>query len=239
MRKENRTALLVGINDYCPGIRKLSACANDVLNIKRLLETNEDGSENFSCKELISSPRTEISKNVIRQAIDQMIKKEPEIALFYFSGHGFGKKGEGGFLVCQDTRLENPEGGYRMNLLLDDLYRSSIPQIVVILDCCHSGFLGDVDFFDEESAILRKGVTLLAATRPNELALEQYGEGIFTRILCEGLAGAAADRCGNVTASNLYAWAEHSLSPWQQRPTFKSFVCQTKAIRECNPINCK
>ncbi len=164
-----------------------------------------------------------------------MLNKEPEMALFYFSGHGYASKNAGGILVCQDPPIEKPERGYRMNQLLDDFYRGSVPEIVVVLDCCHSGFIGDVDHFHQESALVRKGVSVLSASRYNELAVEKYGQGVFTKILCEGLAGKAADQWGNVTTSSLYAWVEHSLSPWQQRPTFRSFVSQVKSIRSCNP----
>lgn len=235
MRKENRAALLVGIDHYSHGIKPLAGCVNDVKRIRQLLEKNGNGDENFCCKELVSSAKSAITHEEIRKAIKIMIQREPDMALFYFSGHGYGKKGEGGFLVCQDTTLSNPESGYRMNTLLDDLYRSSIPEIVVILDCCHSGFLGDVDFFDLETTNIRKGVTLLSATRYNELAAEKLGQGVFTRILCEGLEGAAADQWGNITAANLYALAERTLSPWEQRPTFRSFVNQIRPIRENLP----
>ncbi len=247
----NDCAILVGISRYADsGFPKLDGPPHDVELMKAwLLDPDGGGLDKANVRIVesmdplpdappLSTPPTShhfltsFFSLVFDQAGKPIPRKDSRLYL-YFSGHGYGKKGEGGFLVCQDTKPENPEGGYRMNSLLDEFYRSSIPEIVVILDCCHSGFLGDVDFFDQESTNIRKGVTLLSASRYNELAVERYGQGVFTKILCEGLQGGAVDKWGNVTAANLYALAERSLSPWEQRPTFRTFVSQIRAIREC------
>ena len=70
-------------------------------------------------------------------------------------------------------------------------------------------------------------------TTTNDTATERPPNGIFTQILLSGLQGAGADAFGHVTAASLYNLADSMLSPWQQRPVFKSFVTQMSPLKTC------
>ncbi|MEO1383194.1 MAG: caspase family protein, partial [Bacteroidota bacterium] len=82
---------------------------------------------------------------------------------------------------------------------------------------------------------LREGITVLAATLSSEYAVERMGHGVFTKLLCQGLEGVSADILGHVTAASLYNLADSMLSPWEQRPVYKSFVNKMKPLRYCLP----
>jgi len=234
MRMENRMALLVGINKYCDGIKDLSGCENDVKALQPLLEKHGDGKPNFRCKRLVSS-ETKVTKEILKKAIKTVISKEPDLVVFYFSGHGGFDKKENGFLICQDSPQGQLSDGLHMNWVLKTFSDAEIPEVIIVLDCCHSGVIGSVGLFQKERVELRKGITLLSASTSKGLAMERKGFGVFTSILCEGLRGAAADMFGHITASNLYNMADGVLTPWDQRPIYKSYVTHMKPLRFINP----
>jgi len=91
--------------------------------------------------------------------------------------------------------------------------------------------------WSETLTVLRENVTVLAASRATQPSAEVPGggQGAFTRLLIEGLEGAAADHLGEVTALSLYAFASRPFTAWQQRPVFKSHVSQPTAVRVCQP----
>ena len=95
-----KKALIVGINDYPSA--PLHGCVNDANAIGTILESHGDGSPNFSLKMMIS-PSSNITRSVLREAIEQLFTGDPDMALLYFSGHGYIKS-TGGYLVTTDAK---------------------------------------------------------------------------------------------------------------------------------------
>src|SRR3989338_8122932 len=89
-----RKALVVCINDYPTS--PLRGCINDANSVAHCLETNGDGSPNFSVR-LMTSPNDKIDKSNLHQAIEALFEGNSDIALLYFSGHGFIKN-TGGYI---------------------------------------------------------------------------------------------------------------------------------------------
>ena len=146
----SKLALAVGINRYeSDAFEDLSCCEADAEAMYQLLSRHwgpgEDGfgPRNYSAKLLSSSGKTRISTEELRQKITTLMQHamgEGEV-LFYFSGHGVAND-EGGFLVTQDATPENP--GFPMKELLEAANRSGNASVVIILDCCHSGQIGNI-----------------------------------------------------------------------------------------------
>jgi uncharacterized caspase-like protein len=223
---KNRKALIIG-NDNYQNVSKLNGCKNDTISMGYLLKNNEDGTGNFS-----TQIHNDLSNESIKEEIEQFLKRKCSYALIYYSGHGYINE-EGGYLCGIDASKEN--FGVSMKWLSQTISDSEIPEITIILDCCHAGEMFNVSV-DEEFALLKPGVTVLAATTKNDTAAEFCGKGVFTSILVDGLKGAAKDILGNVSITGLYACAENMLSPFQQRPVFKSFVDQITPLRKCIPL---
>src|SRR4051812_13900619 len=95
-----KKALIVGINDYpsCP----LHGCINDAVAMNAVLEANGDGSPNFSVK-LVTSGSVQISRPNLRGDIQSLFAGDPDVALFYFSGHG-SVNSLGGYIVTADFK---------------------------------------------------------------------------------------------------------------------------------------
>jgi len=225
-----RRALIVGINDY-PNAR-LYGCVDDANHIAAVLARHEDGSPNFTCKKLISE-ELQITRAELRAKLQDLFGHRADMALFYFAGHGTVTK-FGGYLMTQDSQ-ENDEGVAMLDLL-SLANQSDIPEVVIILDCCHSGALGLIPALQNEQAYLREGVSILCASRASQLSVEKDGSGLFTTLICGALEGGAADVVGDVTVAGVYAFVDQALGVWDQRPLFKSNVSRLLPLRKCKPV---
>lgn len=223
-----RRALIVGINEY-PNAR-LYACVDDANYIADVLAKHEDGSPNFSCKKLISD-ELKITRAALRSNLQELFGNRADMALFYFAGHGTVTK-FGGYLMTQDFE-ENDEGVAMLDLL-SLANQSEIAEVVIILDCCHSGAIGLIPALQSELAHLREGISILCASRASQAAVEKDG-GLFTTLICGALEGGAPDIVGDVSVASVYAFVDQSLGAWDQRPLFKSHVSRLLPLRKCKP----
>ncbi|SFO37643.1 Caspase domain-containing protein [Pseudonocardia ammonioxydans] len=236
-----KRALCVGIDAY-PG-SPLTGCVNDASAIAEVLRKNEDGSPNFTVETLLGqSAADDISRPTLRSALARLFdNSRDKTLLFYFAGHG-AKTPWGTELVTQDAVRDSL--GVSVNDILVLANSSAALSITIILDCCFSGDLGNLTGLQEEStseqfrigrAILRDGVTILAASSPTETSDENDGHGLFTRILIDGLEGGASDHLGAITTLGLFGHAASSFDAWQQTPVLKTNVTTPTVLRTGPP----
>jgi uncharacterized caspase-like protein len=228
-----RRALCVGIDQY--SFSALRGCVCDAERIAGLLAKHEDGTPNFDCKAIIApngSPDDVVTRAKLKQAIEQLFKDKAEVALFHFAGHGTVNN-LGGYLVTQDAQTYDE--GVSMSDVLQMANDSKADEVVVFLDCCHSGALGNAPGIDNAKALLREGVSILTASRGDQVSVESSGGGLFTSLVGDALEGAAADLLGDVSAASIYAFVEGALGAWDQRPLFKSHVSKVVPLRKCEP----
>jgi hypothetical protein len=224
-----KKALVVGINDYPSS--PLSGCVNDANAFGAILESNGDGSPNFSIR-MMTCPSSAITRSVFREAIDQLFSGDCDMALLYFSGHGFIKS-TGGYMVTTDAKKYDE--GVSMDEVLTLANQSKAKNKVIILDCCHSGAMGTPSFSGSGAAQLSEGMSVLTASRDSEYALEVNGAGVFTSLVIDALKGGAADIRGNITPGSLYAYVDEALGAWDQRPIFKTNVSSFSPLRVIPP----
>ncbi|WPZ34528.1 caspase family protein [Thalassobaculum sp. OXR-137] len=230
-----RKALIVGIDDYPQA--PLSGCVNDANAIATLLSTNGDGSPNFSIRSLTSNNKN-VTRSVIQDAVSDLFSGDAETAVFYFAGHGFiNLETNAGYIVTEDG--ERGAWGFALSELLQ-IANKAYPRIrssVIILDCCHAGFAGEVSGLgsDGQVSVIGNGVTILTACQRQETAGEVNGQGVFTSILIDGLQGSSADICGKITPASVYSHVDQTLGPWEQRPVYKANVQSFVVLRQVDP----
>ena len=224
-----RRALLVGIDDYPQA--PLGGCVNDATAIAELLATHGSGSPNFDTR-LLSSPPDKVTRGGLREAIDRLFATDCDIALLYFSGHGFVRSGDG-YIVTEDA--QSYDEGISMTDILGLANKSPARNRVIFLDCCYSGRMGTPAITDSSVAQLAEGITVLTASRGAEEAMERAGGGVFTNLVLSALKGGAADLRGHVTAGSVYAYVDQALGAWDQRPVFKTNVTQFSSLRDIEP----
>lgn len=224
-----KKALIVGINDY-PST-PLNGCVNDANAIGTILESHGDGFPNFGVK-MMTSPSSNITRSALREAIEQLFTGDSDMALLYFSGHGYIKS-TGGYLVTTDAKKYDE--GVSMDEVLTLANQSKAKNKVIILDCCHSGALGSPSITANNIAQLSEGLSVLTASRDSEYAIEVNGSGVFTSLVVDALKGGAADLRGNITPGSLYAYVDEALGAWDQRPIFKTNVTSFSPLRKISP----
>lgn len=230
-----KRALVVGIDAYPNS--PLRGCVNDAIAVSQLLATNGDGSPNFSVRTLTSSDADVTNECLFRSIGDLFSGDDVEVAVFYFAGHGIiSPETDAGYIVAQDGRPGSWGLSFGDILGLANRAHPKIRSSVIILDCCHSGYAGEVGSLHVGSpSVLGKGVTILTASHRDSLAAEGNRSGVFTDILIDGLQGGCSDVRGNITPASLYSHVDQTLGAWEQRPIYKANVQNFITLRQVLP----
>lgn len=222
-----RKALVIGINDYPKA--ELFGCINDASAFGNTLETNGDGSPNFDVR-LLTNIKT---KGDLKGQIKELFTGDCETALFYFSGHGFFDEIGGGIIVTPDFKANDE--GISMDEILNIANESKAQNRVIILDCCHSGSFGTPKLNGGRNSQIGEGVSILTASKADEVSVEVNGHGVFTNLLLDAMQGGAADLRGHITPGSIYSYIDQALGPWDQRPVFKTNITRFTSLRTVSP----
>jgi len=194
----SRDGLIVGINQYqsLPGLNAPAEDAEAVagrlqtqgeFRVHRLPEVIKKGRPAVGNRNKVTTAQLEAS---LIELFKPKGKNIPTTALFYFSGHGLQREAgvQEGYLATSDTDPSKGNFGIPLNWLRRLLQQSPVRQLIIILDCCHSGELLS---FNEADPGARAGIDRLfmAASREYESAYESL-EGkhsVFTKALLSGL----------------------------------------------------
>lgn len=231
-----RNALIVGI-DYYQKVTPLHGCVNDALSVEKCLKFHEDGTNNFETHSLLAGNEgTAVSNQDLRKGLRKLFKyndRDMEAAIFYFSGHGYLNTETGnGYLIT--SNCSSGEDGFPMTEVLQIAKSSQANSKIIIIDCCHSGGMGN-DLYDDELSVLSSGVSILTASRDTQLAIMQKGMSTFSTLLLDALSGSAANLLGDITPGSVYAHIDQSLGGFEQRPLFKTNVSKFISIRKTRP----
>lgn len=218
-----KKALVVGINKY--PFAPLNGCVKDATDFRDLIQTNDDGSANFSVLLQTDIQR----KSKLKDLIHDLFAGKSETVLFYFSGHGAISE-LGGYLAIPEHK--EFDDGISMNDILTLANKSEATNKIIILDCCHSGAIASPKLNPGSIGHINEGITILTASGQKEVAMEVNGKGVFTNLLLEALKGGAADLNGNITPGSIYAYIDQALGPWEQRPVFKTNVSRFIPLRK-------
>ncbi|MEJ8849559.1 caspase family protein [Variovorax rhizosphaerae] len=231
-----KKALVIGIDDY-PG-HPLRSCVHDAGKVAELLWANGDGSPNFDV-DLITSERGDVTNLGLEEAISRFFRSETpvETAVVYFAGHGIiNPLTDEGYILGIDSR--KGALGFPLTVLLS-LANAAYPTIassLIILDCCHAGFAGEITgAATAHASVIGKGVTILTACNTDQKAIEAGEQGVFTKLLLDALQGGCADVRGNITPAAVYTHIDQALGAKDQRPLYKANVHRFVTLRQVVP----
>ena len=236
-----RKALIIGVDFYKNG-NFLSGCVNDAMAMKDALGRNYDLSLNFQCElRLAETMRLSDGSRVgvsavwhqdLAADIDWLFEGEPEIALFYFSGHGAVFDGKG--YLCTSDCVDKYSGVPMLNLI-EAAKKSKARNKVIILDCCHSGAAGS-DYFGSDVSVLPENTVIMTGCTKDGYSQERNGSGVFTQLFVEALNSAGSNIMGEVSLGNIYAYIDKSLGAFEQRPVFKANVKSFIRMKKNKPL---
>jgi uncharacterized caspase-like protein len=210
-----RRALCVGVDEYQFG--SLNGCVNDAKRMTAVLTRHQDGTPNFDCKQLVAplGHKDVVTRASLREHLELLFKDPADVVLLHFSGHGTANNLDG-YLVTQDT--QRYDAGVAMANILNLANRSPAKEVVLLLDCCYSGHLGNAPAIDNTKSLLREGVSIITAARGDQPSVESGGGGLFTSLVVDALDGGAANLLGAVSTPAIYAFVDAALGAWDQRP---------------------
>lgn len=229
-----KRALLVGV-DYYPNSSNLNGCASDATRLAERLRSNSDtGSKNFDCKVLTGPHGSPVGRDELKAMAEQCFAPGADVVLFFFAGHGADSGGEDVVLCTSDGTGYTP--GVEFSYIMKLIRESNASEKIVILDCCFAGGAGGLEILGTgEAAFLPPGTTILAASRGDQVSMEDEDGGLFTTALCMALDGGAADVLGAVTTAGVYGYVDQSFGAWAQRPTFRANVDELHVLRTTPP----
>jgi hypothetical protein len=171
--------------------------------------------------------------------------------LFYFSGHGgrvAAGPAPGDYLLPVDTAYPDEAALARSALSATDftaaLRAIRARKLVVILDCCHAGGIGETKDFQSglSSPTLEQlqagfGRVILASSLGHEVSWVQPGDAnsVFTKHLLAGLRGGAPAPDGLVRIFDLFHYLQPRVTAEQgnQHPLLKAEVGENFPVALC------
>ncbi len=151
-----------------------------------------------------------------------------DLALVYYSGHGLVDRRGRLHLAFENTNEDRlASSAIKVADILDLLHASTARRRLLLLDCCYAGAVGSEfnrsGLADQVGADAQgSGTIVMAATTKLDVAKENpdYGHGVFTKHLLDGLGGAAdTQESGTVTAQALYDYVHAQVTrESQQKP---------------------
>ena len=246
-----KRAVVIGINNYQDQekIRPLKGAENDAREICDSLK-NYGG---FDILHFLTADNATFAN--IRQAISDLFWRtdDCEMAVFYFSGHGFQDGYGQGYIAPYDIKYAEPfVRGIRTQELKEFFLASKGKQsALLILDACHSGVATEgrkglvnltplsksLEPSDEETPTRGSGRFILASSRADQESREincwhkirgenesEHFHGAFTFHLLEGLNGQAAGSDNQVTLGRLHTYLKDQTKDMkEQERTFWGF----------------
>jgi WD40 repeat protein len=134
---EHNLALVIGINAYGNGIPPLTTAVNDAKQVARILCEKHKYATHLLVDDVTLAQLTVTFEQILPRVIGPQDR-----LLVYFAGHGValdGDDGPAGYLVLQDSVLEDRQTFLPMNDLHRWLSVLTCRHLLVVLDCCFAG----------------------------------------------------------------------------------------------------
>ncbi|MDO4576202.1 MAG: SUMF1/EgtB/PvdO family nonheme iron enzyme [Planctomycetia bacterium] len=211
--KENRFALLIGVNEYQKPIQSLRFCESDIDLLEKTLR--EIGVEHI-VKMTTSATKSRYlptKENILRQVerITGLAEAGSQV-IIAFSGHGVTMNGKA-YLCPMDANVKKSDSFVSRDTIFNLLSECPATQKLCFIDACRDEFMveGAKSISGMKglnpAEITDPGFVLISSCAKGEQSWEhpQLKNGVFTYFLVEGLTGAAAQD-GEVTMMSLFSY---------------------------------
>jgi WD40 repeat protein/ABC-type Fe3+/spermidine/putrescine transport system ATPase subunit len=235
-----RHALVVGLSQY-PYIGSLEQPPIDAEKIAQILEQHGEytvtrlpqcWNENTQNYEI--DPQQTVSDRDLALALKKLLIELPENGatiegLVYFAGHGFTFNSnmgvEKGAIATSNTKITTKDGqvidyenAVSFSDLNDVIQKSNLQSLVLILDCCHSGYFIEKEMTKKSlySAFIddHRNYYCISAcqTREKSTVLMGHEHSIFSTAVINGLDASQANQQGKITGDRLYDYIQSELT---------------------------
>lgn len=197
-----KSALLIGMSEYQPGLNPLPGAVRDMEAMQRVLQHPDMGG--FNEIKTLANPDVQQMQEAIEGLFSSCVKED--LALLFFSGHGI-KDDRGRLYFATPLTRKNSNGdlvkatAVPAGFVQDIMSQSRCNRQVVILDCCFSGAFAegmtakDDGVVDVQSQLGGEGRAVLTSSTSTQYSFEQQGAelSVYTRFIVEGIETGIAD----------------------------------------------
>lgn len=216
--------LTIAINSYHERMLGLKYSVNDADNVAKLIA--EKAQKLFAGVDIYRLYDEQVTRSGLEQIFAGISAKveRGDVFVLFLAGHGLTDELDGMYyFLPADFRLTNGASLAGQGISMHDFkqYISSIKAMrsLFLIDTCSSGAFSEemAGQTAAEHAALSKlarsvGRATLAASSRDQVALEGHqGHGVFSYTLLQGLQGAAANKSGRITITNLALFVEETL----------------------------
>ncbi|MCY7283452.1 MAG: caspase family protein, partial [Cyanobacteria bacterium CAN_BIN43] len=197
-----KTALLIGMSEYQPGLSPLPGAVRDMAAMQRVLQHPDMGG--FDEVKILANPDVQQMQEAIEALFSSCVKED--LTLLFFSGHGI-KDDRGRLYFATPLTRKNSNGdlvkatAVPASFVQDIMSQSRCNRQVVILDCCFSGAFAegmtakDDGVVDVQSQLGGEGRAVLTSSTSTQYSFEEQGAelSVYTRFIVEGIETGIAD----------------------------------------------
>lgn|GEM_PF-4546162 len=201
-----KIALLIGVTEYGEDIPNLTAPANDVQKLARVLEHSDMGGFD-SVKPLINANQAQIQRAILKLFRDA---GRDDLLLLFFSGHGITSDSHQLYLsTCQTSKQDFEATAVPAWFVQQQSASSYAQRQVLILDCCYSGAFREGWHAKSVGLNLKQqlkvdemgsqGRVVLTSSAATQTSFQQDTPdlSLYTQYLLEGMETGAADKDRN------------------------------------------
>lgn len=229
-------AIVVGVSSYDPDFRDLPYAKNDALRICQAL-IRHGGFDSKRVYLLADEAELESDMKVATPTRSNVLEKikyaaeaagNDDLILLYFACHG-AEISKNPYLFTSDTKLNVlADTAVDVNVVNGYLEKSKARCIVRVFDACRSSFSEGRGLpsrmskgFENALMVKASGWATFNACSSGELAHEspEFEQGVFSKFLCDGLEGKAANESGQVTLEGLVDYVKISVANWCDQQT--------------------
>jgi len=234
-------ALLIGSSEFGgkPELKDLRCPPEDVRGLGAVLR--QPGCGGFGrVEEIVNADNSEVAFKLNEMLLDA---QSGDLVLVYYSGHGkLNRRGQL-HLATPNTRPENVETtSLPIVNVRNYMDNCNAQRLVLILDCCFSGRVGDAfmkssigDNLQAAFENTARGVYIITASTGIESAIEKDGDrySVFTGPLIHGLATGKADvdHNGWVDMDELYSYLSSEVQKANKQTPMRWNLSSIEEIR--------
>lgn len=226
-----KIALVIG-NNYPNSDKELKFAVADAVKIKEVLENKDI----CGFDEVIFLPDRTSKEALIE--VEKLFKRDENLVLLYFSGHGKKDFTNDLCLLFRDTEEDTL---LATSLTFDFINKCILypaqRSVIVVLDCSYSG-VAKLDDYEAGKVILTStGSNGSSSARENE----KLGHGTFTYYLIEGLEKGPADKDGDgyVSIDELFEYVSEKAKENHFQPPRMIGGIESESFFGRNPLKIK
>lgn len=209
--------LAVGVSNYP---------AEDLTNLTYASKDAQDFVQTISNSDLSMYKEMQPTLLLNNTATTQIIKREltkltsrvaqGDVVMLYFSGHGINQDKERYFMTYNSS-AEEYYNALDFNFIRDRMTTMSEDKkcrVIIFMDACHSGAMLGTKGAVKDITFAAPGIIGFYSSTASEQSAEtdKMQNGVFTRVLLDGLKGGAKNKDGQVTIHQLDAYVKQHVA---------------------------